>query len=315
MIAHIGCGYWGKNIASTLYKQNLLSEIYDFDSEVNAEFSKKYNLKTISSMSEILSNSDVIACSLATPAISHYELSKDILNSGKHLFVEKPICLSVNEAVALRDIANQNSLKIMVGHLMHYHAGFKKMKKILFGNELGAIRRIKSYRKSFGILRSDEDVIWSFAPHDISMALSVTSSFEYDDLNVTRKKFFDENTDSANISFTSNDIKVEIDLDWSSSYKQQRFEVYCENGIAVLDDTLPENEKLFVIETKFSQFQLKTKNILSQKFIPCDYSLLPLEAELLEFKNLITHKIHDCYNNAEEAISVLKVLKEAESYE
>lgn len=314
MIAHLGCGYWGKNIVSTLHKHNLLGGIYDFDPRLNSDFCRKYSLHE-RTINELLDDPCIFACSVATPANSHYELSKLILNAGKHLFVEKPICLSLQEANHLKEIANDHSLKIMVGHLMHYHAGFMKMKEILNSLQLGKVKRIKSYRKSYGILRDDEDVIWSFAPHDISMAFAITSSFNFNNLSVSRKKFFNNNTDSANIFFTSNSIPVEIDLDWSSSYKQQRFEVYCEDGIVILDDTLENDKKLAIIKTKFNQSCLRAKNILQQDYIHCDYSLLPLEAELLKFNEISITDSSDCYNNVNEAIAVLSVLKKVEFYD
>tara|TARA_B100002019_G_scaffold289666_1_gene305739 strand:- start:9698 stop:10639 length:942 start_codon:yes stop_codon:yes gene_type:complete len=309
MIAHIGCGYWGKNISNTLFNQGILSAVHDFDAKIHKEYSRKYSLPLLS-FNEILANKDILACSVATPAASHYEISKKILLSGKHLFVEKPICLKIEHANELKHIADKKNLKIMVGHLLHYHAGFQELKNILQKKTFGSIKRIKSYRKSFGILRLDEDVIWSFAPHDISMALSIARTHDTSNLAIQRRKYFNKNTDSASISFTCNNIPVEIEVDWCSSEKIQRFEVYCENGIIILDDTLNIEKKLKKLEINFSTKSLQNKNHLDFEPVIYQNSMLPLEAELIAFYKSFTQNNFEIYNDVNEAISVLRVLTE-----
>lgn len=307
MIAHIGCGYWGKNIARTLQRHNILSAVYDFDDSVNNNFCEEFNFDN-HSLEKILNNKQIKGCSLATPADSHYELSKRILDSGKHLFVEKPICLSIDHARELKDLSSSKNLVVMVGHLMHYHSGFVKMKNLIEEGSFGAIRRIKSYRKSFGIIRDSEDVIWSFAPHDISMVFALMDCYQAKNLNLTRKKFFNENTDSALITFYCDDVPIEIDLDWSSSYKQQRLEVYCEKGMLILDDTNEKGNKLLESRQAFNYSDLKQKSSPEYNSVKYSDELLPLDAEMLAFKESIQYNNFNFKNNIDEAISVLKVL-------
>ena len=308
MIGHIGCGYWGKNIANTLYKNNLLSGIYDFDPKTQKEFCKKYQLPNFT-LEKILSNKEILGCTVATPASSHFEVSKKVLLAGKHLFVEKPICLKLEHAEELKDVAKQKKLRIMVGHLLHFHDGFIEMKKILKTKELGNILKINSYRKSYGILREDEDVIWSFSPHDISMALSVCESSHISNLSLLRKSYFKNNTDAASFQFLCNKIEVAIHVDWTSAIKEQRFEVYCDKGVIIFDDSLKDN-KLQLLKSDFSLSALKQKNTNDFQVIDFPKSMLPLDREMLTFKEAMMSDQLQFYNNVDEAISVLKILKE-----
>jgi UDP-2-acetamido-3-amino-2,3-dideoxy-glucuronate N-acetyltransferase len=307
LIAHIGCGYWGKNIAQTLSKLEILSGVHDFNDIVRKDFLQKYNLPEVD-FETLLNDESIRGITIATPSDTHFEIAKKVLSCGKHVFIEKPISLKLDEAYNLKKIAEKNNLKIMVGHLMHYHDAFKSLKEHASKENIGVIKRIKSYRKSFGILRIDEDVIWSFAPHDISMALSLANGRNIKNLQCLKKSFFRKNTDSASISFDISDISVEIDIDWASSYKQQRFEVYGENGIIIFEDTNKDNEKLMIAKTQFNERVLAKKNIL--EFSPISYKKLndPLTNEMLAFKKLILDS-DDCYTDVDEAIDVLKVLE------
>ena len=308
MIGHIGCGYWGKNIVNTLHENSLLSGIYDFDPITQKKFCKKYRLPNFK-LDELLSNKNILGCTVATPASSHFEVSKKVLLAGKHLFVEKPICLKLEHAEELKDVAKQKKLRIMVGHLLHFHDGFIEMKKILKTKELGNILKINSYRKSYGILREDEDVIWSFSPHDISMALSVCESSHISNLSLLRKSYFKNNTDAASFQFLCNEVEVAIHVDWTSAKKEQRFEVYCDHGVIIFDDALKDN-KLQLFKSDFNSLALKQKNTNDFQVIDFPKFMLPLEREMITFKEAMINDQFQFYNNVDEAISVLRILKE-----
>ncbi|MDB9967914.1 Gfo/Idh/MocA family oxidoreductase [Gammaproteobacteria bacterium] len=313
MIAHIGCGYWGKNIVRTLDELDILSAVYDFDHAVANDFSKKYGLPSYD-LETILDDQSIKGISIATPARTHFSIARQALTAGKSVFIEKPICLDVEEANQLKRIAGEQGLEIMVGHLMHYHCGFLKLKSLIHEKTFGNILRIKSYRKSFGILRHEEDVIWSFAPHDISMVMSFFDHKNVDNLQVLRNKIFNQNTDAALISYNCDGVPVSIDVDWASSYKQQRLEVYCETGLIILDDTLPEGQKLYCMKSCFSETSLTQKTAMDQEVIYYQHLHSPLMGEMSAFKELINNH-SQCANDVDEAILVLKILKEIESHE
>jgi UDP-2-acetamido-3-amino-2,3-dideoxy-glucuronate N-acetyltransferase len=311
MIAHIGCGYWGRNIVRTLNSLNILRAVYDFDTSVRQSFSNEYNLDD-RDLNSILDDESILGISIATPANTHFEIARQALLAGKSVFIEKPICLDLNEAKDLKKIADNRNLKIMVGHLMHYHCGFMKLKGLIDRREFGEILKIKSYRKSFGILRQEEDVIWSFAPHDLSMIMALFEDKNIFNLKVIRDKIFNANTDAAIVSYSCGDVSVSIDVDWTSSYKQQRLEVYCKKGVVILDDTLPEGKKLFSMQADFSESALMQKTTLKSQIISYENLHDPLAGEMKAFRDLLIDK-SECINDVDEATMVLKILKEIES--
>ena len=313
MIAHIGCGYWGKNIVRTLNSLKILSAVYDFDASVRQSFISEYELEN-RDLNSILDDESILGVSIATPAHTHFKIAEQSLLAGKSVFIEKPICLDLNEAKELKKIADDRNLKIMVGHLMHYHCGFMKLKDLIYRRAFGEIIKIKSYRKSFGILRQEEDVIWSFAPHDISMIMALFKDKNISNLGVMRNKIFNANTDAAIVSYGCMGVPISIDLDWTSSYKQQRLEVYCDKGVVILDDTLPEEQKLFSMQADFSETALMQKTALKSQVISYEHLHDPLTGEMQAFHDLLVNQ-SECINDVDEAILVLKILKEIESHD
>tara|TARA_B100000131_G_C18036757_1_gene580745 strand:- start:180 stop:1118 length:939 start_codon:yes stop_codon:yes gene_type:complete len=310
MIAVIGCGYWGRNLIKNFHDLSSLSCVYDLDKNLQNKFSKKYKINELS-WKEILESKKIKGCVVSTNAETHYSIVKELINNGKNVFVEKPICLDIEEAKELNRLSKENGSVLMVGHLLRYHDHFKRLEKLIKENGFGEIKKIRSTRKSFGKLRFNEDVIWSFAPHDISMCIALTGN-GIRDLKVLRKKFFSGITDSANISFSSGNIPIEIDVDWTSYEKLHRFEVYMEKGIVVFEDSASEsNKKLFQIKMGFNQENLTRKQDLEKEYIT-DFSYSePLKNECKHFLDCIQNKTEPI-TNANEAIEVLKVLVECE---
>lgn len=305
-IAVVGCGYWGKNIVRTVHELGVLKTVVDSDQELQKKFNGNLGLENIGFKSA-LSNKDISGMMIATSANTHYDVAMQCLEYGKDVFIEKPICLDLDQAFQLGKKSKESKSILMVGHLLHYHDHFIEMKNILKSKKLGEIKRIKSTRKSFGIIRDYEDVIWSFAPHDISMVLSLSENKKYKNLNLVRKSFFGSNTDKANIFFELDSIDVEIEVDWSSAKKEQKIEVYCENGVLIFEDSNTVSaEKLYLIDAEYSIDNLSTKNILKPKYITVN-SGNPLKNECNAFISSINTRKQPitCF---EEAYLVLEVL-------
>ena len=172
----IGIGYWGKNLARNLHDLGVLTAICDLDSEIIKNSQNKYGkIKYYNNVDDFL-NLDIDAVVISTPAATHGGLVMKALNRNKHVFVEKPLCLDVKEGIVLNNIAKEKNLKLMVGHLLLYHPAFIRMKEKIKSGLIGNIRYIYSNRLSLGKLRKEEDVLWSFAPHDISMILNLVKA-------------------------------------------------------------------------------------------------------------------------------------------
>ena len=178
-IAHIGYGYWGKNIARNFAELGLLAAIVD-PHPASAEAGAKAHDVRAASFAEVLADKSIDGVSIAAPAELHFKLASAALNAGKHVFVEKPLTIDVGEAEALCALADKAGLTLMVGHLLQYHPVYVKLREMVAAGELGRLLYVYSNRQSLGKFRREENVLWSFAPHDISMILGLVGEDEAD---------------------------------------------------------------------------------------------------------------------------------------
>ena len=167
-IAQIGCGYWGENLIRNFMELEALYAIYDENKQLLKNKSQKHCIKSIP-YEEILGRDDISSVVIATPAETHFRIAKDCLLNNKNVFVEKPLCINMQDAKELDQISSEKGLILMVGHLLQYHDHFIELKNLVESARMGNVLRVRSCRKSFGKARFNEDVVWSFAPHDVSM--------------------------------------------------------------------------------------------------------------------------------------------------
>src|SRR5690242_10243359 len=170
-IGVIGCGYWGKNIVRTFHNLGALRAVCDVRSQVLEIVRTNYGVRTTSNVQELFADPEVDGIAIAAPAAQHYELVKQALEAGKHVLVEKPLALRVQEGRYLASLAEARSRILMVGHILQYHPAIVKLKDLIVSGELGRIKYIYSARLNMGKLRAEENILWSFAPHDISAVL------------------------------------------------------------------------------------------------------------------------------------------------
>jgi UDP-2-acetamido-3-amino-2,3-dideoxy-glucuronate N-acetyltransferase len=244
-VAVIGSGYWGKNLVRVLAGLGALRLICDTNDSVLERFRTEYSgVATCTSFAEVLA-SDVQAVVIATPAETHFSLASEALLSGKHVMVEKPLALDAKEARALADLARERGLTLMVGHLLHYHPAFLALKKLVGTGEMGRIDYIYSNRLNMGKIRREENILWSFAPHDISMILALTGEQPERVTavggNFLHKRIADVTT--THLDFPSG-LKAHVFVSWLHPFKEQKLVVVGERKMAVFDDTLPWPEKL-----------------------------------------------------------------------
>ena len=171
-VAVIGSGFWGKNLVRNFYQLGALKLICDKNETLLAQFKSQYpNVETCMALGDILRRKDIHAVVIATPAETHFELTREALLAGKHVLVEKPIALNEKEGQILVELAEKNHLNLMVGHILQYHPAILKLKYLIDSGELGKIRYLYSNRLNIGKIRAEENILWSFAPHDISVIL------------------------------------------------------------------------------------------------------------------------------------------------
>jgi UDP-2-acetamido-3-amino-2,3-dideoxy-glucuronate N-acetyltransferase len=199
------------------------------------------------SLHEAFSRPDIQGVAIATPAETHFPIAREALLSGKHVFVEKPLVLVEEEGEELISIAEEKKLILMVGHLLQYHPVFIHLRGLARAGELGRINYIYSHRLNLGKIRREENILWSFAPHDISMILSLSGeepeSIMATGGNYLHKKIADVTT--THLEFPSG-LKSHIFVSWLHPFKEQKLVVVGEKKMAVFDDTQPWKDKLLL---------------------------------------------------------------------
>jgi UDP-2-acetamido-3-amino-2,3-dideoxy-glucuronate N-acetyltransferase len=170
-VAVIGSGYWGKNLVRNFYDLGVLDTVCDTREETLEEISSKYKVRKTRDYETILADSGIRAVVIAAPAAEHYRLAKTALLRDKDVYVEKPLALHATEGQELVDLASQHQRILMVGHILEYHPAILELKRLIREGELGRILYIHSSRLNLGKLRTEENILWSFAPHDISAVL------------------------------------------------------------------------------------------------------------------------------------------------
>ena len=202
---------------------------------------------TCLALSDVLERHDIEGLVIATPAETHFILAREALHAGKHVFVEKPLVLNENEGRELIDTAQKNARVLMVGHLLQYHPAFIKLKQMVMAGELGRINYIYSHRLNFGKIRREENILWSFAPHDISMILSLAGE-EPESIMTTGGYYLHQriaDVTTTHFEFPSG-LHAHIFVSWLHPFKEQKLVVVGDQKMAVFDDTLTWPDKLMM---------------------------------------------------------------------
>jgi UDP-2-acetamido-3-amino-2,3-dideoxy-glucuronate N-acetyltransferase len=309
-VAVVGCGHWGKNLVRNFVGLDSLAAVCDPNFELAQCYAEEYNVGNLS-FTAILNNPAIGGVVLAVPAPLHASMAIEVMNAGKHVYVEKPLAMNRVEAEAMIASAKENDVQLMVGHLLQYHPVFIAVRGLVESGELGSLSYIYSNRLSFGKVRSEEDVIWSFAPHDISMILSLTGQ----EPEVVRTEAFSTlQSDIADIATVhlefKSTLKAHVSVSWLHPMKEQKLVVIGEDAMAVFDDTMPWNEKLalyrHVVQTTDGLPNLEKAEV---EYLQISQSE-PLRNECQHFLDVVSGNVVPL-TNGDEGLSVLKVLSAA----
>lgn len=308
----IGAGCWGINIMRNLYELDNLYAVCDSNINAITGLKDKYpDISFCNQISEILEDRDVKAVAVATPANTHYEIVKKALSAGKDVFVEKPLALTVKQGEELHELAKKNNSILMVGHVLQYHPAVKKLKELISGDALGKIQYLYSNRLNIGKLRTEENILWSFAPHDISLMLELAGEFPINvsasgDAYVTNGIY---DTTLTALEF-KNGIKGHIFVSWLHPFKEQKLIVVGSKAMAVFDDTT--DEKLFIYHHKvnWTDGKIPVVNKADRQTVNVDKTE-PLKEELKHFIECVANRAKPKTDGAE-GVRVLRVLELAE---
>ena len=307
-IAVVGCGHWGKNLVRNFSELGALVAVCDPNDELAKKYAKEHNVDNLS-FTEIINCAAIEGVVLAVPAPLHASMAIEAMNAGKHVYVEKPLAMNKIEAAAMIESAKENDVQLMVGHLLQYHPVFIAIRGLVDSGELGSLNYVYSNRLSFGKVRSEEDVIWSFAPHDISMILSLTGQ-EPEVVRTESSCILQPNiadTATVHMEFKSA-LKAHISVSWLHPYKEQKLVVVGEDAMAVFDDTKPWNEKLALYRHSVESSGV----ILSLEKAEVEYLKVsqsePLKNECQHFLDVVSGNILPLTNGVE-GLRVLNVLE------
>jgi len=249
-----GCGHWGKNLVRNFSELGALAGVIDADVGLATAMADRFNVGA-REWEAVLADATVDAIALATPAPRHFEMAMAALEAGKHVFVEKPIALDVGEAATLKDRAAARRRILMVGHLLQYHGAFRKVMALLHAGEIGAIRHVSATRVSIGKVRVEEDVWWSFAPHDVSMILALMGGDMPTAVHASGGAYITEglaDVVDATLDFEGG-RRAQIRVSWLDPEKVHRLVVSGTDGMIVFDDGKPWAEKVRLFRHKVAR--------------------------------------------------------------
>lgn len=236
-VALIGCGYWGKNLARNLYELGALKTICDLSPKSLEPFRSKYDVEFATDYSKVFSDPDIKGVVIATPAETHFALGTSALEAGKDLYVEKPLALEIDHAKKLIAMAKNKGAILMVGHILHYHPAVRKMKELITSGEIGRVQSIYSNRMSLGKIRREENILWSFAPHDVSLVQSILKE-NPSSVYSSGGCFLHEKLADTTISVFEYEsgARAHIYVSWLHPFKEQRFVVIGSKKMLVFND-------------------------------------------------------------------------------
>ena len=248
-LALIGAGYWGRNLARNFLNLGALNTICDSNADVLNTYGAEFDcVRKVSDPSKALSDPEITKVAIAAPAALHYALSKAAFVAGKDVFVEKPLCLQVNEAEDLVLRAASGKRILMVGHLLQYHPHVQRLQEIVIKGDLGKILYISSNRLNLGKIRREENALWSFAPHDISVILSLMGNRLPEHVRCSGEAYLSPGVADTTMTLLrfSEGVRAHVYVSWLNPFKEQKLAVVGSSGMAVFDDMLPWQEKLIV---------------------------------------------------------------------
>ena len=245
-IAVVGSGFWGKNLVRNYHGLGVLKAICDSNPEHLAQFRASCpDVDLVDDFPRVLADAGVRAVVIALPAALHHAYARRALLAGKDVYVEKPLALELEHARELIALARERRAILMVGHLLQFHPAFVKLKQLAQAGELGRIQYIYSTRLSLGKIRREESSLWSFAPHDISMILSLANEMPSEvgavGSNYLHTSIADVTT--THLSFPGG-IKAHIFVSWLHPFKEQKLVIVADKKMAVFEDTQPWDRKI-----------------------------------------------------------------------
>jgi UDP-2-acetamido-3-amino-2,3-dideoxy-glucuronate N-acetyltransferase len=308
-VAVIGAGYWGKNIIRSMNSLGSLAAICDSEEDRRKAFAEQYpECRIVSAYSDILEDKDIPAVAVATPAESHSDFVRKALLAGKDVFVEKPLCLSPETGRELVALAESRGLILMVGHLLWYHPAVLKLKAMIDEGALGRIQYVYSNRLNLGKIRREENILWSFAPHDISVILGLLGEIP-DHVSAHGGNYLHSHIADVTVSVLSfpSGVKAHVFVSWLHPFKEQKLVVVGEKKMAVFDDVEKENKLMLYPHSIDWKNKMPIANKAEAQAVEIE-NVEPLREECAHFLDCVAKRVTP-RTDGKEGLRVLTVLE------
>jgi predicted dehydrogenase len=318
-IALVGIGYWGPNLLRTFFPlpRVKVSNVCDNNQSVIDKYKSIYpSVRFITDLDSVINNKSVNAVIISTPAVTHYNIAKSALLSGKDVFVEKPIALKIEETKDLIKIAKHNKRILMVGHLLEYHPAVLKLKNLIEKKTLGSVYYIETRRLNLGKIRREENVLWSLATHDIATIIFLLGKMPLA-VDATGGSYIQKKIEDLaflTLHFPDN-ILAHISVNWLSPRKIREITVVGSRKMAIFDDMVFD-EKIKI----WNQYKEKERFVSYQKLPTLKFGSIsipkinidePLKLECMHFIECVLSRKKP-RSDGNDGLGVLKVLHAAQ---
>lgn len=306
-VAVVGIGHWGRNLVRNMHELGALRAVCDRDPSRESLVREEYpGVGFVSDFGSILADEDVRAVVLATPAVLHFEMARAALEAGKDVFVEKPLALDLDEGRWLVELAERKERILLVGHVLRYHPAVIKLGELIREGDLGRLQYLYSNRLNMGRIRTEENILWSFAPHDISIMLALLGE-EPSSITCQGGAYLNRDVPDVTMSqfvFPSG-VHAHIFVNWLNPFKEQRLVVVGTQRMAVFDDTAEDKLVLYPHRIEWKDRIPRAVRADAEKVPLADAE--PLRDECAHFLECVASR-RPPITDGREGLRVLKIL-------
>jgi predicted dehydrogenase len=245
-IAVVGAGYWGVNHVRNFHALGALAVVCDSSQPSLTKIKERFpDVRTETEYDRVISDPLIQGIVVATPAEAHYEMARKAIEAGKDVLVEKPLTLDVDEGRRLVALARERGRILMVGHLLEFHPAVLRLRDLIESGELGELRYIYSNRLNLGKVRREENILWSFAPHDIAIILRLVGEWPVR-VGATGAAYLQPQIADVTVTHLEfpTGVRAHIFVSWLHPYKDQRLIVIGSKRMAVFDDVVKKDKLL-----------------------------------------------------------------------
>ncbi len=316
-IAVVGAGNWGRNHVRTLASMPglELAAVCDTDDDRRAELSRQYpGVRITESLDEALEGADGVV--VATPVLSHVPVAREALRRGLPALIEKPMALSVAEAQELANLVDETGVPVVSGHLLVFHPAIEYLQEIIQSGDLGTVYYLYSQRVNLGQIRPDENALWSFGPHDVSVALRLLGETPVR-VAAHGKSFLQPGIEDVVFLLLEmpSGAMVHVQMSWLDPHKKRQLTVVGSRKMVVFDD-MQAREKIKIYDKgvdrppAYASYGESLAVREGEIVIPRIPNVEPLRAELNHFAAVVRGEAEP-RSGVQDGLEVVRILEAA----